>query len=96
MISIRTIKRPTFGSKINRDKFAVIIFPDPTESILQVELNRPVSFKITLAISSTLKLSNDIYESDRAEINIRALSKGIYILKLQTSNSKRLFKIIKE
>jgi hypothetical protein len=96
MISIRTIKRPTFRSKINRDKFAVIIFPDPTESILQVELNRPVSFKVTLAISSTLKLSNDIYESDRAEIDIKALSKGIYILKLQSSNSKRLFKIIKE
>ena len=90
-IDTTTLSNPNFENNANH----MIVYPNPTNSIINVELkDGETANKITI-FSYTGQKINEV--SDMRTINLENLSKGIYFVKVQGSNGGNYVKkIIKE
>lgn len=70
----------------------VIIYPNPAQNI--VKLDTPEEIKAVHLYDTNGKLL--LEESNSSEINISHLIKGVYILKVKTSNKVYITKLVKE
>jgi len=90
-IDTTTLSNPNFENNANH----MIVYPNPTNSIINVELkDGETANKITI-FSYTGQKVNEV--SDMRTINLENLSKGIYFIRVQGSNGGNYVKkIIKE
>ena len=90
-IDTTILSNPTFDNSTNQ----MVVYPNPTNSILNIELmDGEAANKITI-FSYTGQKVNEV--SDMRSINLENLSKGIYFVRVQGSNGGNYVKkIIKE
>lgn len=77
--------------------FKVIIFPNPVEDILSVEITSSLeNFEYSLYMNDGKFLQSKSNVSKNFKLNMMEYAKGIYILKIMIGSEKKTFKIIKK
>jgi len=75
---------------ISEDHLNIEIFPNPTEDILNIKLNKKIEEKLIIKVFSITGqelITKTIYKYiDTISLNIKNLSSGIYIIKFQFGN----------
>ena len=71
-----------------------ILYPNPAENIIDLELSGPCLIEI-VNLQGTLMKSINI-KNNKAEINIAELAKGMYLLIVKTQDNIEVLKFIKE
>lgn len=88
--SIRLVKdAPLSTNDFNKSK--VSVYPNPVENVLNIETNEVITtIEIFDLLGKQILVSKDI------NINVEALQKGIYLLKINTDKGSSIEKIIKQ
>lgn len=72
------------------------VFPNPVSSILTVQSDNSLIHKVRLITSlGQVILVRNKGNSNRVNINVENLNKGLYVVEVTTEDSRQLFKIVK-
>lgn len=73
------------------------VFPNPARHTLQVEMNRPLGFTLTLFTSEGKALRREGYDlAHRAELNTTGLAPGVYFLEARSEEGVQVERVVLE
>jgi hypothetical protein len=74
----------------------LLVYPNPNTGVFNIELNNGMSKALEMYdVTGRIVYSNTIQE-DKLSMDISSLAKGIYYLKVQSNNSYRIVKVVKQ
>ena len=91
-------KEGLITNTVNKDKLHknIIVYPNPTRDYITIESTVPIGGKIQLFDCNGKIVMTSNYSKGSTVLNISTLTKGVYFLEIQESNSiKQFHKIIK-
>lgn len=76
----------------------IAVYPNPTDGLVNIELSLPVESKCMYTLTSVngAVIEQGIITSTHTPLNLGHLSKGTYLLRVETSQIKEKFKIVKQ
>jgi len=79
------------------DEFEVVLFPNPVRETLYIKLASEEAVA-SVHLFNTLgeNINSYMLTSDAVSIDVSAFAKGLYILKVETNSTSKIFKIIKQ
>ena len=83
--------------KVNFKTLGYTVFPNPTSDVINIVLDNNEDFELELVNSIGQKINTDYLMTkftNKANINVKELAKGIYYLKLKQNNITKTSKII--
>ncbi len=90
------IKEPTL-SVSDIEKKSTTLFPNPSKDLLHIQSDiRIESFVVFDIHGRTVLSSKNIDETNKFNLDVKGLAKGVYILQVTSDNIKQSFKFIKE
>jgi len=74
----------------------IIIYPNPANDILNIKSDTPIlSFEIYDALGRLVQSETEMYSTESA-VNVSSLTRGIYFIRLHTTNSTAEYKVVIE
>lgn len=91
------IKIKPQGLSNNNSKLDLVIYPNPTRSLISIKCNLPSEFMYEIHDLNGRKITHGFFMT-KTDINLETLSSGVYFLKVysQENLSQNIFQIIKE
>jgi len=80
----------------NADEGQITLYPNPNNGNFTLKLNNTTLKKIEISDISGRIVETNISSKDQIDININSLSNGIYYVKIQSENSLKIIKVIKQ
>jgi len=78
------------------DESNIRIYPNPTSSIINIEVPGKSQYNYSLYTISGKKMMNGMFNTNNTQINTNALSSGVYILQITNGNKNISKKVIKK
>jgi subtilisin family serine protease len=83
-------------SNLNKDIFEISVFPNPTQSFINIKVNGPLYFEnVSLIDMQGKKLIIMDISSDKMTLDISSVKSGVYFLNFRGVGGCRTYKIIK-
>lgn len=83
-------------AQMHNESILVSVYPNPAKSELVVELNNGTSKSIEVIDVTGKVVLSEVSSKDNTVINVGGLNTGIYFVRVQSNNSVKVLKIVKE
>ncbi|PKR81292.1 hypothetical protein CW751_05585, partial [Brumimicrobium salinarum] len=87
----------TVNLKQFKKDFEIQIYPNPTKGPLFIQLENygDTSFELSLVDALGKIIHNEVFSSEEVKLDLSALRKGVYFVRLNSNNQVKVYRVVK-